>query len=910
MIKRFKDIHETIVKVDGKYRLLSKKGKNLGTYDTKKGAIDREKQVQYFKHMGESIIDIPRRTFAPAVFDDANTDNPKIKPSVKAQIDAQLKEFETEYPVIKTGLIGSILTKRYRNDADLDINVLFDVPVEKQEEERVRLSKKYLSASNPDNIQGQLIPGTQHPINFYFITDKKTYDDQEEKADAVFDIESNVFVKRPDEFVFDPDLYVREFERKVQELDVVKGELKRDIIDYNELKELTTNDVLNLQEKIKDKLEEIEDSLEDIVKIGDTVDAERRAAFDKDMSPDEIRTYGVKNRLPKNVIYKMLEKYHYLKFYKKCKKILEDGIVTDKEVKDLEVHESIASAWDDFLRKTIKKPRYKNGLQLYLKYLRQGVKDAKNKAAQHAGIDYREFGLAVRDAGLPEELVTEETKKTMVFTFGRFNPPTIGHQKLIQKVLSMPANQKKIYLSRSQDSKKNPLEPNAKLRFMRDMFKFARPNLELNPTNMVLDLMTSIYKKGFTDVTMVVGSDRVREFENILTKYNQVKSRHGYYDFDTIKVVSAGERDPDAEGATGMSASKMRDAAAKGDKESFKKGLPATYRNPADVDRLFSSVRVGMGLKAKLAASYGGMIHSAPEKPVASMEEFEQNQIRDLYVREMIFNVGDKVDYVKEDIEGIVKRRGTNYVVLEDNNNNLHKAWIWDCIPVPADREAEVREYNLDVDYGFEAVSEKKEYGHTDNLPQDRDVGKIKGTQPKKYYKDLSKDVKSKRAAHFKSQDTEKGPYKPAPGDDKAKTKPSKHTQKYKKMFGELKQDLADACWKGYKQVGLKDKDGKKVPNCVPEAYDIGHDYAEYTNKITPGQSGYDPKFQGGSYKPSDPKKNLKQVVTNKETADITKEDVEKWSLSDETIDKYKKRYAEEWRSKLDEVVKRMMEKI
>ena len=289
----------------------------------------------------ESIIDIPRRTYAPAVFDDNDTDNPKIKQSVKSQIDSQLKEFETEYPIIKAGLIGSILTKRYRNDADMDINVLFDVPVEKQEDERVRLSKKYLSASNPDNIQGQLIPGTQHPINFYFITDKKTYDDQEEKADAVFDIESNIFVKRPDEFVFDPDLYVREFERKVQELDVVKGELKRDIIDYNELIDLSPNDILNLQEKIKDKLEEIEDSIEQIVKIGDTVDAERRAAFDTDMSPDEIRQYGVKNRLPKNVIYKMLEKYHYLKFYKKCKKILEDGIVTDKEVKDLEMHEEI-----------------------------------------------------------------------------------------------------------------------------------------------------------------------------------------------------------------------------------------------------------------------------------------------------------------------------------------------------------------------------------------------------------------------------------------------------------------------------------------------------------------------------------------------------------------------------------------
>jgi len=873
----------------------------------------------------ESIIDIPRRTYAPAVFDDANTDNPKLKSSVKAQIDAQLKEFEKEYPVIKTGLIGSILTKRYRNDADLDINVLFNVPVEKQEEERVRLSKKYLSASNPDNIQGQLIPGTQHPINFYFITDKKTYDDQEEKADAVFDIESNVFVKRPDEFVFDPDLYVREFERKVQELDVVKGELKRDIIDYNELTELTPNDVLNLQEKIKDKLEEIEDSLEQIVKIGDTVDAERRAAFDTDMSPDEIRQYGIKNRLPKNVIYKMLEKYHYLKFYKKCKKILEDGIVTDKEVKDLEMHEAITlndikSAAQRFAKGIYDKLKLMATTSKRYEYaakVLQDVIDRKKRERAKEGLPLRHdigyYAAAVGDTFKdidPKKLVKmvhEEylpEAKSIAFTFGRFNPPTVGHEKLIKKVKSISANDHRIYLSRSEDPKKNPLSPSQKLTYMKKMFPMYARNIEINKTNMILDIASDLHNQGYDEITMVVGSDRVREFENILNKYNDVKSRHGYYNFDKINIVSAGDRDPDADDVSGMSASKMRAAAAKGDLESFKKGLPSGV----NALEIMKDVRKGM----KLAASTGsvGAFLGYREKPIASLEQFEQQQIRDLYIREMIFNIGDKVDYIKEDVQGIVKRRGTNYVVLEDNNNNLHKAWIWDCIPVPADREVEVREYNLDVDYGFEAVSEKKEYGHTDNLPQDRDVGKEKGTQPKKYYKQLSKDVKSKRADHFKSQDTTKGPYKPAPGDEKAKTKPSTHTQKYKKMFGELKKELSDACWNGYKQVGMKMKNGKQVPNCVPEAYDIGHDYADYTNKITPGQSGYDPKFQGGSYKPSEQKNNLKQVVTKKETADITKEDVEKWSLSDETIDKYKKRYAEEWRSKLDEVVKRMMEKI
>src|SRR5210317_1731212 len=453
----------------------------------------RKKIKKKMKTFLEAVIDIPRRTYAKGVFDDADTNNPKIKANVKALIDKQIEEFETEYPVVKTGLIGSILTKRYRDDADLDINVLFDVPVEKREEERLRLSKKYLSANNQDNIQGKLIPGTKHPINFYFITDMKTYNDQKKKADAVFDIEDNKFIKRPDDFTFDPSLYIKDFEKKVQEIDVVKGELKRDIIDYRELEGLTADDVLNLQDKINDKLEEIEDSIKDIIKIGDTIDAERRAAFDRDTSPDEIRKYGIKNRLPKAVIYKMLEKYHYLKFYKKCKKILDDGEVTDDEI---------------------------------------------------------------------DSLKTEAKGKSVAFTFGRFNPPTIGHEKLIAKVAQQPTNDYKIYLSRSEDSKKNPLSPTKKLSYMKSMFPRHASKIQLNPTNMVLDLATDLHNKGYTDITMVVGSDRVREFEGILKKYNDVKSRHGYYNFDSIKVVSAGERDPDAEGATGMSASKMRDAAS------------------------------------------------------------------------------------------------------------------------------------------------------------------------------------------------------------------------------------------------------------------------------------------------------------------------------------------------------------
>ena len=784
--------------------------------------------MRFKDFINESIIDIPRRTYAPKVFDDADTNNPKIKDSVLKQINTQLKEFESEYPILKTSLIGSILTKRYRNDADLDINVLFDVPTDKQEEERTRLSKKYLSAKNPDNIQGKLIPGSEHPINFYFITDKQTYDDQNKKADAVFDMESNKFIKKPENFTFDKNLYLKDFEKKVQELDVIKGELKRDIIDYRELEELEPNEVLNLQDKINIKLDEIEDSIEQIVKVGDGVDADRRAAFDKDMSPDEIQKFGIKNRLPKNVIYKMLEKYHYLKFYKKCQKILDDGKVTPDEVDDLEMHEA---------------------------------------------------------------------KKTVAFTFGRFNPPTIGHEKLINKVKSVRADDYRIYLSRSEDPKKNPLSPRQKLAYMKKMFPSHARNIMINTTNMILDICTELYKQGYTEISMVVGSDRVREFDTIIKKYNDVKSRHGYYNFEKINIVSAGERDPDAEGATGMSASKMRAAAAKGDLSSFSKGLPSGV----NADALMKDVRRGM----RLAANYH---YIQNVRPIASLEEFEQKQIRDLYIREMIFNINDEVDYIKEDVKGKVVRKGTNYIVLEDNNNNLHKAWIWDCIPIPADREVEVREHDLDVDYGFEAVSEIKE--DLDAQPQDRDVKKVKGTQPKKYYKNLSKDTKKKRADYFKSKDTTKNDNKPAPGDKDAKTKPSIHTQKYKKMFGEFKKNLHDACWTGYKQVGMKNKGGKQVPNCVPESmsmedamkvdgyvpesYEIGKDYADHTKRVTPGQSVEVEKKKG--------------IIDRESSPD--EKDIKEWAASDEVIDKYKQRYKEEWSNKLKEVVTKMIDKL
>ena len=554
--------------------------------------------MKSFHTFKESIIDIPRSTYAPMVFDKEDTSNPVIKPSVIKMIEDQLADFEKEYPVLKYTLIGSILTHRYRNDADLDINVLFDVPVEKREDERVRLSKKYLSVKNPDNIQGINIPGTKHPVNYYFITDKKTYDDQNAKADAVFDIKGQKFVKRPDDYKFDARLYVKDFEKKVQEIDVIKGELKRDIIDYDELKELKPGEIDDLEQELYPKIDEIEKSIEDLSNIGDTVDAERRAAFDKDMTPDEIQIYSIKNRLPKNVIYKMLEKYHYLTFLKKCKKILDDGEVTDAEIDSLRKEES----------------------------------------------GHRPVGEAL------------DKSSKLVFAYGRFNPPTIGHDKLMKEVITQARKNGAnhiVYASASTDKRKNPLDQATKIKFMKKMFP-QNKILPAGGTQRTFMEVLKFYDKMYGEIIMIAGSDRINEFQKLADKYNGKD-----YNYKSVKVVSSGDRDPDAEGVAGMSASKMREMAKNNDFKTFKTGLTSNLSD-RNAKQLFNAVKKGMGINERYE----------------SFTDFLNNDIREEYHQEKIFNVGDMIEHV-DGSAGMIVRRGTNYGSYESDGLGK-KAWLYD----------------------------------------------------------------------------------------------------------------------------------------------------------------------------------------------------------------------------------------
>ena len=120
-------------------------------------------------------------------------------------------------------------------------------------------------------------------------------------------------------------------------------------------------------------------------------------------------------------------------------------------------------------------------------------------------------------------------KNRLVFTFGRFNPPTTGHEKLLNKVAEVAGDDDYlIFPSHTQKKDKNPLDSKTKSDYMKKMFPRYSNMFKINTTNMILDIATSLYQQGYKNINFVAGSDRVREFDTILKKYNDVKYRHGY----------------------------------------------------------------------------------------------------------------------------------------------------------------------------------------------------------------------------------------------------------------------------------------------------------------------------------------------------------------------------------------------
>ena len=266
----------------------------------------------------------------------------------------------------------------------------------------------------------------------------------------------------------------------------------------------------------------------------------------------------------------------------------------------------------------------------------------------------------------PEDAQSGMMSNDITVVFGRFNPPTVGHEKLLQAAeKAAQGGDLKIYPSRTQDAKKNPLDPDMKVSFMRKMFpKYEEQIVNDSEMISIFNVLTTAYEEGYKNVNIIVGSDRQAEFENLANKYNK-----DLYDFKQIRVISAGVRDADAEGVEGMSASKMRKAVADDDYDAFKRGTPSGL-NDGEVRSLYDAVRAGMGVKKKKEVKELWQI--APR--------YDQKGLRENYIKKKVFRMGDVIESLSTGLIGKIIRRGTNYLISVTESNVMFKSWIHDVM--------------------------------------------------------------------------------------------------------------------------------------------------------------------------------------------------------------------------------------
>ena len=380
-----------------------------------------------------------------------------------------------------------------------------------------------------------------------------------------------------------------------------------------------------------------------------------------------------------------------------------------------------------------------------------------------------------------EPTIKEAVSGTAVITFGRMNPPTVGHEKLVNKIISVAIDEKGtplVYLSKTQDAKKNPLTYDQKIKYGQSLF--GRKYVVKSNARTIIEVAKEL-QKSYSKLVVVVGSDRVNEFNTLLQKYNGKD-----YTFDDINVVSAGDRDPDADDVSGMSASKMRGYAADNDYASFKKGVPT--RNESIIKSLFKDVRKGMGINEQLNFAVDQFLaERVKDGKVDPLSPMGKTKLTGAEVAQYYRNnpraksAANRDKNVKLGIELALDLSGNmNYAIKEIDKlkRNLSKH--------PEVQKA-LRHANEEVNIDLYRAASIQE-----RLQKEDDKESKKQKQQPGYYKGLGGSTKDKRQAQFAKQakmdDDNPNAYKPAPGDATAETKPSKHSNKFKKMFGEAVQ--------------------------------------------------------------------------------------------------------------------------
>ena len=270
--------------------------------------------------LSESILDIPRDGLDPNVFQFPEQGAPLINSRVKQQIIRGVEQIHLIVPVLDYYVLGSILTPQYNDFTDIDVNCEVDVEINPIKLENIVALLK--------NINGKLAIGTQHPINFYIVRGQFDQD----KTEAIFDLANDIWVKEPEVSSFNARKFMGKFKTNLSEIDLATAELRRDLIDIKELESLSTDEVANLDFEVKKLLSNIEADVKSIVDMYDNAKLVRTKAFNKPMTPIEIRKFGKKNNLPDNILYKMLERYFYRDLALKLKPLLADGEIDQEEI--------------------------------------------------------------------------------------------------------------------------------------------------------------------------------------------------------------------------------------------------------------------------------------------------------------------------------------------------------------------------------------------------------------------------------------------------------------------------------------------------------------------------------------------------------------------------------------------------
>ena len=273
-----------------------------------------------------------------------------------------------------------------------------------------------------------------------------------------------------------------------------------------------------------------------------------------------------------------------------------------------------------------------------------------------------------------------KTRGTLTLAFGRFNPPHAGHGKLMDIAAQSVQNEGDDYIivpSRTNDPKKNPLDADSKVDVMRQLFPQHSSRIVNDPQNTtIFDVLKKAHNDGYTNVNIVAGDDRVKQFDKLSQNYNG-----SLYDFENLQTISSGERDDDSEGMEGYSASRMRLAAMEGDFKSFYKNLHQEMQNEESgeiefvplMDRkkakeYFSVIRQTMG--AEEVNECWNIWEIAPKE--------DQINLREAYVKKEIFDIGTKVEDVTTGLTGRIIRRGANHLICVTEDEMMFKSWIKD----------------------------------------------------------------------------------------------------------------------------------------------------------------------------------------------------------------------------------------